>query len=50
MNELDKAIETLEKEWKLYLKYGHKDKNYQMPNMGELTKLRIKREKLNGLL
>jgi len=46
LSELDEAIEKLENEWKLYVKYGHKDEKYKMPNMEELVRLRIRREQL----
>ncbi len=46
MSELDDAIKKIEEEWKLYLRYGHKDKKYEMPNMEELIKLRIRREQI----
>jgi hypothetical protein len=44
MDELDEQIEKLEKEWELY----HRDSNNPMPNMVELVKLRLKRERLRN--
>jgi len=44
-DELDTAIKKLELEWAIY----HKNpRNNHMPDMVELTKLRIKRKMLNG--
>ena len=47
IDELDKQIEKLETEWKLY--HNDKTRTVQMPDMMELVKLRIKRDQLRKI-